>query len=62
MTTSKRISIHRVRREGNNRADSNEENLNEYEIDVNRFYRREFFDNKHPFFNMISYIIKNLIK
>ena len=44
-------NIHRVRREGNNRADSNEENLNEYEIDINRFYHREFFDNKHPFFN-----------
>ena len=44
-------NIHRVRKEGNKKAEEKEENMDEYQIDLNRFYHREFFDDKNPFYN-----------
>jgi len=47
-------NIHIVRKNGNNRADDNEENLSEYQKDLNRFYHREYFDEKNPFFHVYN--------
>lgn len=47
-------NIHKVRKYGNRRADDNEENLSEYQKDLNRFYHREYFDEKNPFFHVYN--------
>ena len=47
-------NIHRVRKEGNQRADNNEDGLSEYDIDLNRFYHREFYDEKNPLFKIYN--------